>query len=272
MKFLYHILVGLVVFYFSATVAIGGEVMPKYENLADVPPAKWQALSEKEIFFGHQSVGYNIIDGIQEVIKKHPDIKLNIVESRKYNDRTGAFVHSKIGENRQPDAKIKDFVRIIDHELSRVPDMAAMKFCFVDAYDKIDEQDEFQKYKQAMSKLKLEHPALTIIHFTMPLRTQPISWKTKVKLLIGREPWEFTDNIKRNQFNELLLQEYLGKQPVFDIARYEATGPDGKEMTFTYRGKSYLAMKPEYSSDGGHLNNKGQLWIAEKLLLFLVNQ
>jgi hypothetical protein len=271
MKIVDYVLIGCIVC-LSTSLAYGAGEKQQYTSLADVPAAKWKALSEKEIFFGHQSVGYNIIDGIKEVIKEHPDIQLNIIETRKYDGKSGAFLHSKVGKNRKPDTKIKDFVNIIDQELGRTLDMAALKFCFVDAYDKIDEQHEFEKYKQAMAQLQQEHPGLTIIHFTMPLRTQPVSWKTKIKLLMGKEPWEFTDNMKRNQFNELLLKQYQGKEPVFDIAGYEATGQDGKKMTFTYKGKNYLAMRPEYSSDGGHLNKKGEQWIAEKLLLFLVNQ
>jgi hypothetical protein len=149
--------------------------------------------------------------------------------------------------------------------------MAALKFCYVDAYDKVDVKKVFQQYKDAMNRLKKEHPGLTIIHFTMPLRTQPLTWKTKAKLLIGKEPWELRDNIKRNQFNKLLLEEYKGKEPVFDIANLESTGKDGKHLDITVAGSRYLVMRPEYSSDGGHLNSTGERWIAENFLLFLVN-
>lgn len=243
----------------------------RYQKIEDVPKEKWQTLAKKKIYFGHQSVGFNIIAGMQAVMKEHPQIQLNIVESRRDMDTGGAFVHSKVGENRKPDTKINDFVKVINQDLGVTPDAAALKFCYVDAYDKIDINDVFQQYKEAMSSLRKEHPSLTIIHFTMPLRTQPISWKTKAKLFLGKELWEFTDNIKRNQFNQLLLQEYQGKEPVFDIAGYEATTDDGRQMTFQYKEKKYLAMLAEYSADGGHLNKKGEKWIAGNLLVFLVN-
>jgi lysophospholipase L1-like esterase len=241
-----------------------------YKNINDVPPEKWQELSKKKIYFGHQSVGYNIIEGIQRIMADHPEIQLNIIETRTAKGEEGAFMHSRVGENRKPETKINDFLNVINQELGVTPDAAALKFCFVDAYDKIDEQKIFQEYKEAMGRLRKEHPGLTIIHFTMPLRTQKITWKTKVKLLLGKEPWELEDNIKRNQFNKLLLQEYLGKEPVFDIAGYEGTSSDGEKLTFTYKGARYISMRPEYSSDGGHLNVKGEQWIAENFLLFLV--
>ena len=49
-------------------------------TLNDVPKSKWEALSQKRIFFGHQSVGYNIIDGIKNIMQEHSFIKLKIIE------------------------------------------------------------------------------------------------------------------------------------------------------------------------------------------------
>ena len=36
-------------------------------------------------------------------------------------------------------------------------------------------------------------------------------------------------------------------------------------------GKEYYTLIPDYTDDGGHLNDLGKEIIAEKLLLFLVN-
>lgn len=243
----------------------------RYKKIEDVPKEKWQELAKKKIYFGHQSVGFNIVDGMQAVMKEHPEIQLNIVESRNNMDPGGAFVHSKIGENRKPVTKINDFVKVINQDFGVTPDAAALKFCYVDAHDKIDINDLFQQYKEAMSTLKKEHPDLVIIHFTMPLRTQPISWKTKAKLFLGKEPWEFADNIKRNQFNQLLSKEYQEESLFFDIAWFEAMAENGTIIGFKYKGKEYLAMNPKFSSDGGHLNEEGRRIVAEALLVFFVN-
>ncbi len=108
-------------------------------------------------------------------------------------------------------------------------------------------------------------------HFTMPLKVQKISWKTKFKLMIGRDSWELTDNIKRNEYNFLLRNEYLGKEPVFDIATYEATLLDGTQSLFKYKGNKFQSMQEVYSDDGGHLNKIGSKLIAEQLLIFLAN-
>lgn len=269
MKIFFYILCVFFVCVPNARAGAGGSM--KYLNIKDVPTEKWQELSEKVIYFGHQSVGYNIIAGLRDIINNHPEIHLNIVESRKWDGKKGEFLHSRIGVNRKPDAKITDFVHVINQELGTTPDMAFLKFCFVDAHDSINVNKLFRHYKEAMAALKIEHPDLKIIHFTMPLRVQEITWKIRIKLKLGKDVWEFEDNVKRNEYNRLLLAEYKGKEPVFDIARFEATAPNGEVTKFQYQDDEYLAVNPEYSDDGGHLNKVGRKIIAENLLLFLVN-
>ena len=81
--------------------------------------------------------------------------------------------------------------------------------------------------------------------------------------------WGYDDNIKRNQFNELLRKEYDGKAPIFDLARTESTLPDGKRSSFSKDGKNYYFMVPDYTHDGGHLNELGRKRAAEQLLVVL---
>jgi len=67
----------------------GGEMPEKtvqFPSIKDVPTSKWENLSQKKIYFGHKSVGFNIIDGIKDVMKENPQIKLNIVETANESD------------------------------------------------------------------------------------------------------------------------------------------------------------------------------------------
>ncbi len=41
-------------------------------SIKGVPAETWQKLSQKKIYFGHQSVGNNIIDGIKDIMKENP--------------------------------------------------------------------------------------------------------------------------------------------------------------------------------------------------------
>jgi hypothetical protein len=244
--------------------------MIEFKKIIDVPAEKWEQLANKRIYFGHQSVGFNIIDGIEKVLTLYPKIKLSIVETRK-NDLIdkGIFAHFRAGKNREPATKIDDFVNVIDTELNRVPDIAFLKFCYVDIPDKVAVDKLFQLYKEKIGALKKNNPNLLIIHFTMPLKTQHFSWKTKFKNFIGKESWELAENIKRNNYNKLLLKAYNGNQPIFDIASYQATLQDGSQTTFKYKGEKFIYMQDSYSSDGGHLNAIGAKVIAEQLLIFL---
>jgi len=70
----------------------------------------------------------------------------------------------------------------------------------------------------------------------------------------------------------MLLNKYKGKESIFDIAKIQSTFPDGTRSIFTKDGKTYYSMVPEYSYDGGHLNELGRKKVAEQLLVLFANQ
>ncbi|MEN8140590.1 MAG: hypothetical protein ABFR97_05130 [Thermodesulfobacteriota bacterium] len=61
----------------------------------------------------------------------------------------------------------------------------------------------------------------------------------------------------------------FGGEPIFDLARAEFSRADGHVYQFNYRGESYPCLVPEYSSDGGHLNQAGLGVAAAEFLSFL---
>jgi lysophospholipase L1-like esterase len=75
--------------------------------------------------------------------------------------------------------------------------------------------------------------------------------------------------VKRNKFNAMLRHEYAEREPFFDLAKLESTFPDGSQSTFTKDGSIYSSLVPDYTNDGGHLNEKGRRKIAEHLLVYL---
>jgi hypothetical protein len=151
-------------------------------------------------------------------------------------------------------------------------DVAFFKFCFVDIGADTDVNKVFDHYKNTMSRLKTKYPGTTFVHVTVPLGTTIESWKTRIKVLMGKtEIWEYDANIRKNEFNNLLRGNYAGREPVFDLAGFESTYPDGKRSTFTKNGTSYYDLAPEYTYDDGHLNEKGRKWVAEQLLMFLAD-
>jgi hypothetical protein len=233
----------------------------------------WKALSGKKIYFGHMSVGYNIIDGIKDIMKRDPKIQLNIQETADtISFKNGFFAHSRNGRNGDPKSKIDAFVKTMESGTGKQVDIAFFKFCYVDFYENADVKDTFNYYATAMNRLMKKFPNVVFLHTTLPLTTEGELLKDKVKdiikIIIGKATSvkkNALSNIKRNEFNNNLVQEY-GKGSILDIALYESTGPDGRRYVSKNAGVEHASMIPSYTSDGGHLNEVGRLLVADKFL------
>lgn len=223
-------------------------------------------LASLRVAFGHQSVGYDILAGVEDIARTTPALKLNIVESANLSASPG-ITHFRAGKNEFPLTKIDDFVRIIDGAGAAAPDVALVKFCYIDANPATDVREVFARYREALGGLRARHPRTTFLHVTMPLRTIQTGWKVSVKNLIGRPIGGYADNAKRHEYNELLRAEYRGREPMFDLAAIESTRADGSRMSFSTNGQPAFALAPEYTYDGGHLNEPGRRYVAEQFLL-----
>ncbi len=251
-----------------------------FEMIDQVPQQKLDVLSQKKIFFGHQSVGNNIMEGLSELNADHQNIHLNIIRTKNIDDfNKPIFAHYAIGKNEDPLSKVEDFVNLMDSGLGSKVDIAFLKFCFVDIHSGTDIEDIFQRYKKSIADLKSRYPNMTIVHFTVPLlRTSKEGMVTKVKTfingLVGKKKESFfsaSHNVTRNKYNKMLVSYYSGKEPVFDLAKFESTNPSGKRESFSYQGHQYYSLVPEYTKDGGHLNEQGRKYVAQQLLIFLAN-
>lgn len=229
-------------------------------------------LGEMRIYFGHQSVGYNILEGAKEVIGKIPGHGPSIVEFKAGDpppDVRG-ILHSKVGRNGRPLKKIEDFRMIA---LTGVAgsrwDIAFFKFCYADFYEDTDVETVFTAYKKAVREIESERPGLRVIHMTVPLTDGKPTLKERIKRILGRSEIEYEGNIKRNRFNEMLRTEYEGKAPLFDLARMESVRSDGTRATFRSGGRDYDMLAGEYTDDGGHLNVRGRIRVAGPFIAFL---
>ena len=252
--------------------ACGGEPMPVSDalpSLSDVTLSEWRSLASRRVFFGHQSVGANVVQGISEVLAAHPEIRLNVVETKDLaGARAGGFYHARVGRNEHPDEKVQEFARIASSWSGGSGAVGMVKFCYVDVRADTDPQALFEAYQRRMAKLRVENPGLTIVHLTMPLTTNEGSlayWKLKLR---GRDT-QRDRNIVRNRYNALLRGTYAGKEPVFDIAAVESRHPNGTVSGFRNGNGMVYSLAPELTTDGGHLNDAGRRLVAEQLLVFL---
>jgi len=257
----------------AGVVACGGEVRQtaatgeRLPTLQDVSEAQWAALAHERVFFGHQSVGRNIMEGVAEVLAANPRIGLRVVESKDVAGAPG-FYHALVGRNEHPVEKVDELVRVADSAFVADSGVAMVKFCYVDVQPNTDVGALFDGYRQRMDALRVRHPGLTIVHFTMPL-TASENWKGVLMNRLRRQESQRDRNVVRSRYNALLLAHYQGKEPVFDIARLESTRPDGARLFFERGADSVFTMVPEYTDDGGHLNAASRRMVAEQLLIFL---
>lgn len=235
-----------------------------------IKDSTWGTLSEKKIYFGHQSVGNNIVSGINLLIVETGKPRLNIIETKDAAAmKSPMFAHSSIGKNDYPETKIAAFSEILDSGVGNEVNIAFFKFCFWDIRGKSNVAKIFDSYRTTMTELRNKYPRVQFIHLTVPLMSCQKGPTAKFKRLLNMELAPDIDNIRRNELNDLILKEYKGKEPIFDITEIEASLPDGSYSSFSSYGKSYYCMADTYTSDGGHLNEIGQRRVAGKLLEFL---
>jgi len=265
----------IIITLFAILACSGGEMNSNdihYDNLKDIPDSEWEKLSKKSFYFGHQSVGYNILEGVQDIIEENPKIRLQIIEIKDPKSiNPGTLAHSTIGKNTQPETKIDDFFDHVKKGVGSKADAAALKFCYVDFEENSDPEALFSVYKSKIDEIQSAYPNLEFIHFTSPLTTLQTGPKAWIKKLLGRPVWGEMENINRHKYNELIRATYKGKKPILDIAEIESTYPDGSRATFESEGKTYYFLVSDYTYDIGHLNDLGRKKVAEKLLLLLVN-
>jgi len=224
-------------------------------------------IAGEKIYFGHQSVGYNIVNGINLLVNDSQK-RLEVIEGFPDKNSKPGFYHSLNGKNCYPIGKIDDFVTKMEGGIGGNVDIAFFKFCYIDFSKETDVDQLFEHYKSSMARLKREFPGIKFIYCTAPL-TRNSGWlKTLLKLLLHKGNSDKLDNLKRNEFNQLIHNEYDNKETIFDIAKFES---NEYQTYFIKDGIKIYAMDADLTSDGGHLNTLGSEIVAKGLIELLVN-
>ena len=269
-------MVALILFPFLIACGGGKKMDPVNRSpvFSDVSETEWKRLSGRTIYFGHQSVGNNILSGIRDVMKETSLVNLSIREVQTPEKVAGpVLVHSKVGKNEDTTSKIRDFTDYLKGGIGESAEIAFLKFCYLDVDAKTDIEKLFSEYRNYMSALRQMYPKTKFVHVTVPLKIVQENYKSIIKKYTGfGSLWEYEDAKARNRYNHLLRKEFEGKEPIFDVARYESTYPDGRRSGFRLKGEWYETMAPEYTDDGGHLNGTGRKEVAKQLLIFLARQ
>ena len=237
------------------------------------------ALAGVRIFFGHQSVGENILEGVRALLTAHPGA-LTIAAltgtaapepgatpsagaetaarvTRGGRRESGVLMHAKIGRNEDPASKCDDFRRIIDEGLAGPVDIALFKLCYIDIHPGTDVDALATSYTSCLDGLARRHPETAFLPVTAPLRQTPAGPGVWVRELLGRTNHTKVANVRRHAFNQRLRTHYAGR-PLFDLAAAEATDASGRRETFVLAGTAAESLRAAYTDDGGHLNATGR--------------
>lgn len=219
-----------------------------------------EATVYKRIFFGHQSVGENLLQGVRETTPA-----VQVFDDTPGMDDVGIW-HARIGQNTQPLSKLRAFEQALAGDVGDWCELALMKLCYVDVTAQTDVLAFWDAYKAAMFRILSGRPKLKLLHITVPLNVTHTGWKSRVAGLLTSQP-RMDDNQERIAFSRMLHEHNPGR--VFDLAELESTNPEGYRCVTIRHGISIPSLCESYTDDGGHLNATGRTRISPAFLQFL---
>jgi hypothetical protein len=230
-----------------------------------------QDIGKARVFFGHKSVGVNILEGIDDIAKAQAFDWGGAVESLSPADFSGrGLLHYPLGANGDPKSKIDAFAAAMDGGLGGKAGIALFKFCYVDFDGDTDVDALFDRYVSVMDALAARYPGTVFMHATVPLVAKDVGLAQRIKNLakpiLGKKLNDYRDNARRESFSRLIRQTYGGKAPIFDIALYESTDPEGRRSFAKVGGEDCPVLFGGYTMDDGHLNAVGRRMVAARFL------
>jgi lysophospholipase L1-like esterase len=228
--------------------------------------ADLQVVSRARVLFAHQSVGRNIIEGVQSLARQaEVPLRVQQIDGLPPDDGPGLF-HVNAGVNGDPNSKIEAFAGLLNRPERPAYDVALVKFCYEDLERAAKGRAGLlQRYAARIDALRSTRPDVRLVHASVPLRADPPGWKTTVKRWLGRDTEEDADNIARNAYNAELRARF-GDVGFFDVAAVESTLPNGRRSSFSGSGTTVYTLARAYTQDGGHLNDEGRRRAAAALL------
>ncbi len=161
-------------------------------------------LQRLRVYFAHQSVGSNILDGLASLAHE-AGIALHVDPPNQHTNAPGIW-QGMAGRNGHPESKIQYFIDAMASLEARLPHVALMKFCYVDFSPSTNSETLFKSYQDAITSLQRRYPTVTFVPVTVPLTTRPGGLKDTVKRFLGRTVRKDEANARRAVFNDRLRE------------------------------------------------------------------
>jgi hypothetical protein len=230
-----------------------------------VGSSRWAVVTTRTVYFGHQSRGSAVVAGVEGLTQEHA-LPLRVVQTREPATISGpAFVHFLAGRSRDFASKNAAVLRLLESPTRARRPVVILKYCYGDINSPADAATMFGAYRDTVETIQFEHPDVTVVHATIPLVTVESALESGARQFLGRRTRREAA-IARHRYNELVRAEFADTEPIFDLAKVEATQPDGTLAGFTAGGRMIETLARHNTDDGSRLNARCQRAAAEALL------
>jgi hypothetical protein len=227
--------------------------------------ARWSVIAGRTVYFGHQAIGSDVVAGVEGIAQEYA-LPLRFIKTREPATVAGpAFVHFLAGQSRDFASKNAAVLRLLESPTRARRPVVLLKYCYGDISSPADAATMFEAYRDTVDTIQFEHPDVTIVHSTIPLMTVESAFKSGARQFLGR-PTRREGAIARHRYNELVRAEFTDTEPIFDLAKVEATQPDGTLAGFAADGRLIETLAPDNTDDGSHLNARCRSAAGEALL------
>ena len=215
---------------------------------ADALADELRAIAATKVWFGHHSVGQDMLDGVR-ALAREAGVEVAIGEG-------------PVGENGKPLEKIADFER---EAIASGADVVAMKLCYADFTPTTDVRAVLDAYEAAVQRVRAARPGIRVVHITPPLTVRPTDVKSRVQRLLGQPVWGDASNLRRLELAEGMAARFPD-EPLVDLGLLQSTRSDGSREVHLVEGPSVPGGRARlvpmlwegWARDEGHLNDDGK--------------
>ncbi len=217
------------------------------------------AIRSTRVFFGHQSVGADTIEGMAALGFGDPWVYWAFPDDAGYNG--GAyFGQEMIGENRHPAGKVEAFrAFMIDDAYGARVDLAGFKLCFQDFEDDAGGDAAGSSaelaaleltYAAAIDQVRAQFPGVRLFHVTPPL--------------VAAAEWSADQNAARVALGDWLKHTYGPTDVIFDLQDVESIDPSTQQRC-TAMG-AWALCDANAADDHAHLSTGGKERMAKAMM------